>query len=912
MRLSLRMFLLSLAVLVSMQPFAQNSKDALREGFLNPPDDARPLMRWWWFGPAVTKPELRKELETMRGAGIGGVEIQPVYPMAMDDAAKGIRNLQYLSPEFLDAVGFANRTARELGLRVDITLGSGWPYGGPKTTLDLAAGRLRVARVPLRGSGKPSLEPGESILASFDGSALDPEVAKGIDRTFKDSSEPTAESRLYFIAGHTGQQVKRAAFGAEGNVLDHFNRAAIDEHLRDIAEPLLGAFGDKPPYSVFSDSLEVYGADWTANLWEEFRKRRGYDLIPHLPELAAGGTRQAEAVRHDWGKTLDELIRENYLAPLAEFAAAHHTLFRSQTYGDPAVTLADQDVPQLIEGEGMQWRSFSYTRWATSAAHLYGRNVASAETWTWLHSPAFRATPLDMKAEADRMFLLGVNQFVGHGWPYSPESAGEPGWAFYAAAVFNQHNPWFPVMPDIMRYLTRVSWLLRQGEPANDVAILLPEDDAQAAFTPGHVSIADEMQKRISPELMAAVLDAGYNVDYIDAATIEKLGTIGYPVLILPSMERIPLSAYKKIEAYANGGGKVIAVRKTPSLAPGLTEQGDSAEIAGISEKLFHSKGARGVLSPSEQMLEAQLRAGAQLSGDSQRPVLVDATVRGAIGVIRRRLSDREIYFVANTSNRAVHASLFFGLSHLSWQEWDPETGERLLQGRIQLPPDDVFVLKYRAPGISVDFAPYQSRVFVLSDAPLPVLDPSPKPPQDGTKMDLSSDWKVAFGEDGSELSRLKSWTELPNRLYYSGEAVYARDFTLDQSAKPDKRLLLDFGEGTPIKDDRPPGADGMHALLDPPVREAAIVYVNGKRAGALWHPPYRLDVTELVHTGENRLEIHVFNTAMNELARQPARDLTALRAKYGVRFEPQDQDKIGPVPSGLLGTVRLMTEPIR
>lgn len=83
------------------------------------------------------------------------------------------------------------------------------------------------------------------------------------------------------------------------------------------------------------------------------------------------------------------------------------------------------------------WRQFSDTRWAASAGHLYGKPVISSETWTWLHSPAFRATPLDMKAEADLHFLQGINQLVGHGWPYSPKSAGEPGWRMYAAGAFN-------------------------------------------------------------------------------------------------------------------------------------------------------------------------------------------------------------------------------------------------------------------------------------------------------------------------------------------------------------------------------------------------------------------------------------------------------------------------------------------
>src|SRR5215475_9343744 len=99
--------------------------DGLKSSFLNPPDDARIMMRWWWFGPAVTKPELEREMRLMKEGGIGGFEVQPVYPLTLEG------NLTYLSPEFLDALQFTGGKARELGLRMDLTLGSGWPYGGP-------------------------------------------------------------------------------------------------------------------------------------------------------------------------------------------------------------------------------------------------------------------------------------------------------------------------------------------------------------------------------------------------------------------------------------------------------------------------------------------------------------------------------------------------------------------------------------------------------------------------------------------------------------------------------------------------------------------------------------------------------------------------------------------------------------
>ncbi len=863
-------------------------------------------MRWWWFGPAVTKPELKRELETMQHAGIGGVEIQPVYPLMLDDPAKGIKNLQYLSPEFLDDLRFANRTARSLNMRVDITLGSGWPYGGPKTTLDLAAGRLRVADCPIGSTGvaPPALAPGERMIAAFaikgTRESFDPATAKQIDPTSTVVPGDGATSVLYFISSHTGQMVKRAASGAEGYVLDHFFRPAIDEHLADVAAPLLKAFAANPPYSVFSDSLEVYDSDWTLNLPAEFKKRRGYDLIPHLPELIAGNTEQSASIRHDWGQTLDDLIRENYLEPLTRFAEAHHTRFRSQTYGDPAVTLSDESIPSLPEGEGPQWRTFSYTRWASSASHIYGRNVTSAETWTWLHSPAFRATPLDMKVEADRMFLLGVNQFVGHGYPYSPAAAGEPGWAFYAAAVFNDHNPWFAVMPEITKYLQRVSWLLRQGKPANDVAILLPEDDGQSDFTLGRVSVTEQMDKRITGALMGSILDAGYNIDYIDATTINKLGAIPYSILVLPPTNRIPLAAYRLIQSYAAHHGAVIAVGGLPHLAPGFTEQGDSAAIEQISAELFRKPGHRGVLVNSAGELPAALHR-------ALRPD-VDATGGAAgIGFIHRKLARADIYFVVNSTNQPVQGSLEFRSNHPEIDSLDPDHGT-LLQAQ-------------KGPSVELSLAPYESRVFLLHDqtmthASRQYLPGSTRGTDEHQLMDISHGWNLQFAgqQHPQSVPDLISWTDLPNRRYFSGEGTYTRIVTLDPKALSSQRsaLFLDFGAGTPTIDSRPADAPGIHALLDPPIREAAVVFVNGKGAGTLWHPPYRLLVTNLMHPGENRIEIHVYNTAINLLSGQPPRDYTALRAVYGRRFDPQDMDDLQPVPSGLLGPIHLIEERAR
>ena len=384
------------------------------------------MVRWWWFGTAVEKPEILRELQQMKADGIGGAELAFVYPEVLDDPARNLKNLPFLSPEMLDAVTYAQQEARKLGLRIDVTLCSGWPYGGSNTPIGEAAGNLRTLEIPLPPNATtaplPKLLDADEIVSEVivDGAPKhwDAATARPLVEPIPPSNTPRVA--LFFIAGHTRQQVKRAAVGAEGFVLDPFSQQAVATHLEKVGEPLVKAFGDTPPYAIFSDSLEAYGADWTPTLPWEFNRRRGYNLIPHLPELIAGGTPAAERVRHDYGRTLTELVNENYLTQINKWAIAHNTKFRSQTYGEPAVSFSSQNLAGLPEGEGPQWRAFSTLRWATSANHVFGNNVTSGETFTWLHSPVFRATPLDMKAEADIDFIMGENQLIFHGWPYSP------------------------------------------------------------------------------------------------------------------------------------------------------------------------------------------------------------------------------------------------------------------------------------------------------------------------------------------------------------------------------------------------------------------------------------------------------------------------------------------------------------
>src|SRR5262249_27646781 len=430
----------------------------------------------------------------------------------------------FLSDSFIDALRFASEKARELGLRMDLTLGSGWPYGGPQVQIGNAAGMLRVERVKVDESSRrvpvPAIASGEKLLACFlanvHGQTIGPYTPLPIADT-KDGAVRLPErlegfnQLLFFISSRTGMQVKRPAVGAEGFVLDHYDRVATENYLSAVGNRLFQAFDSNPPYAIFCDSLEVYNSDWTGEFLKEFPKRRGYDLAPYLPALVADIGPKTSAVRHDWGQTLTELFNERFLATMREWSRSYRTRFRVQCYGIPPAVLSSNQYADLPEGEGSQWRILRASRWASSASHLYGRPLTSSETWTWLHSPAFRASPLDIKAEADQHFLQGINQLVGHGWPYTPESVDYPGWLFYAAAVFDDRNPWWIVMPDIALYLQQISFLLRQGQPANDIALYLPNDDAWAHFSAGHIHMIETLRDLIGPDIVARLLDSGYN-----------------------------------------------------------------------------------------------------------------------------------------------------------------------------------------------------------------------------------------------------------------------------------------------------------------------------------------------------------------------------------------------------------------
>ena len=434
--------------------------------------------------------------------------------------------IPYLSPRWVGMLEYTLAQAKQLGLGVDMNNGTGWPFGGPnvgdadaakyvaRKTYTLHGGeRLRdtiaMVQTPLvrAVNGRVDITQLRDPIATtpnLQALAIDqvrfpkpmPLVALVayskaggiIDLTTHvtaagtlDWTAPAGEWTLYAaFQGWHGKQVERAAPGAEGNVIDHFAREPITHYLQRFDS----AFANRSVNGVrafFNDSYEVDDAsgqgDWTPHLFDEFRARRGYDLRRHLPALFDGGESDtARRVLSDYRQTVSDLLLDGFTTTWGAWAHGRGALIRNQAHGSPANILDLYAASDIPETEGTDPTRI---RFATSAAHVAGKRLASAEAATWL-TEHFVTKLSDVRTALDNYFLNGVNHVVYHGTAYSPASEPWPGRLFYAAVEFNPQNSWWRDFSELNAYATAVQSFMQSGEPDNDVLLYFPIFDRYA------------------------------------------------------------------------------------------------------------------------------------------------------------------------------------------------------------------------------------------------------------------------------------------------------------------------------------------------------------------------------------------------------------------------------------------------
>jgi hypothetical protein len=917
--------------------------------FLDVPNGSRLRMHWYIFGPAWTADECERQLKLMAAAHVGGVLIFPTYPIAVDEPAHGVHNQRYLSPEFLDVLRSALLTCKKLGLTADIVLGTGWPYGGPSVTSSDSAKALRRASIPVVAStalALPELEADAKVLGAF--YVYPGGYAKvAIDSTGLVAPPGTEGEIQIFYSRPTGMQVKRASLGAEGPVLDHYNARALEHWLEAVGDKLLAAAPAGGIRSIFCDSLEVYGSNWTDELPQIFLRKRGYDLMVHLPALFDRQHAASSDLRCDFWRTLSEQAVEGFIQPLAAWARDKGVTAQVEAYGTPPVSLASYRNIDVPTGEHYEWKEFNTSRWASSGARLAGKRTVLAEGWTWLGMPNRFGDSLEqLKLCSDLHFLSGINALYGVTYAYSPIARGAPGWPSYFGPVVNHTQPYWPHFSHLADYVNRVSWILQQGKPVADIALYLPSEDVMADANVGQLEFNWAVRDRLSsngapPEfglanalhyesdVVKTIITNGYSFDGVDTFTFPEMRVEGgrlrsgdgdYSMLILPNIRGMDVESLRKVRTFVDQGGVVIATRRLPETAYGMiNREANRRQVKEIAAELF------GKIPDAAALHQHRFGNGVAIfSRDERRsflnalrwhvPDIAFAEASPHVGFVHRRTAERDYYFLANTSEQPQRLDATFRVEARQPEVWDPKTGT--------ITPTMAFEQTKSGVRVVCELGPFESRVLAFADtgrSPVALnTDLELEPARDGWSARafenrayyiqrprgredimvsgipapsvLVPRWRLRFEESSiaeTELDELKSWTELASARFFSGSGVYEADFPLGMKLPEDVGVMLDLGG----------------------VRETAEVWLNEERAGLAWMRPYRFDITRLVRLGRNRVRINVTNLLINRVLGMGPTDYSAVYERYGKRDSPGEEwDKVRePFPSGMLGPVWLV-----
>lgn len=855
----------------------------------------RPWTRWWWLGSAVDKPNLTRLLETYRAAGLGGVEITPIYGIKGQEA----RHIAYLTPQWVAMLQHTLTEAKRLDLGVDMPTGTGWPFGGPDMEtannddkLVLETGRL-AGGTPYEaqyGTAKP-----QGLLAvSETGQRVS--LLEQIDASGRLHWTPPPGNWTLYTARQrwSGMKVKRAAPGSEGRCINPFSKESLAHYLARF-EAALSAL---PPGALrchFHDSFE-YAANWAGTVFDEFLKRRGYDLRDHLDAMAGGGTPDAIArVRTDYRETIGDMLRENFTEAWTEWAHRQGSLSRNQAHGSPGNLLDLYGTADIPETE--VFRSVGdirVSKFASSAAHVLGKPLVSSESCTW-QGEHFTVTLAQAKQVLDRLLLSGINHIFYHGTAYSPADAAWPGWLFYASTDFVPTDPIWHDFPALNAYITRCQSVLQAGKPANDVLLYWNLSDLWMN-RPKLFQLPIEGHWLTSEPIAATaqtLWERGFGYDYVSDRQIQAAqaaeGNIRLPggtyrVIVVPPSRYLPEKTLQTLLALAKAGATVVFVERLPEDVPGL---------ANLTErrKTLHALLDSLTFETTAGIRQANVGSGRVVLGNDVTSLLTVAQVpretltdHPGLMVVRRTHSGGHHYFLVNQGKDALDDWIEFAAPAQSAVLMEPMSGR---VGRAQSRAGKAGSAQFRLqlqPGESLIVRAFTSERVPGADWHYLEANGEPVP--------LNGNWSVSFVEGGPNLpgayrtETLTSWTdrEDPETQRFAGTARYTLTFDAPHAAGD---WLLDLGT----------------------VRDSARVRLNGQEVGTLIAPPYRLPLGTLKKTG-NVLEIDVTNVAANRI-----RDLDRRKVEWrlfqeinfvNIDYKPFDASGWAVRPAGLLGPVRL------
>lgn len=908
----------------------------------------KPWARWWWEGSAVNKKDLAWNMEEYRKAGIGGLEVTPIY------GVKGHESefIQYLSPQWMDMFQFTLNEAKRLDIGIDMANATGWPFGGPWVTDQDASKEMFWKIFTVKGGTQPAdtvmftpqplvradgqavpitqlVEPISAnknlqlmaldqvrferklplqVLMAYDknGHAINLTDKVGADGKLNWTAPEGSDWQLYaMFQGWHGKMVERAAPGGEGYAIDHFSKKAIDDYLNRFDEAFKGhdVSGIR---AYFNDSYEVDDAKGQANttpgLFDEFQKRRGYDLRNYLPALL--GKSDAETnkrVLTDYRQTISELILDNFTSQWHAWGSAQHKQIRNQSHGSPANILDLYAAVDIPETEGTDILRFKF---ATSAADVMGKPLASSESATWLNDH-FLSSLGDVKQAIDKYFVGGVNHIFYHGIAYSPQNAAWPGWLFYAAVHFSPTNPFWHDFPALNSYITRCQSFLQQGISDNDVLVYYPIYDSFSE--PGRYLLKhyDGMKPDFKgtgfEKISAEMLEKGYTFDFISDKQVQRLKLTGgklvtegdrhYRTIVVPACKVIDLVTFEKLIGLAKGGADVLIYKKLPSEVPGLGNlQQREGQFRQLISTLNFANSNNGVK-------VAVIGKGAVMIGDDIDQLLSAAAIKretltdNGLAFVRRKIGTKTLYFIANNNDKDFNGWITINTDASSVAVYDPMNGKAGLAA----------IRKAKA-ATEVYLQLHQGESCLLSASPAPVAGTAYAYYKiSGAAVPVNGKWTISFINGGAILppsvrtKDLKSWTEFggDDYKYFSGTASYNITFAKPKSTATAWQLRFEK------------------------VHENAGVFLNGKKLATLLGPVYAVNIPASCLLAQNKLEVRVANLMANRIIRMDKENIP-YRIFYNTNFQghfPENRGSDGlfsaakwqPKPSGIEGKVQLM-----
>lgn len=964
----------------------------LKDSFINPPTNCWPHTRWWWPGNPVSKEEITWQLEQMRSHGIRGVE--QISMGAYYE--KG--NIPYLSDEYLEMAKHTVAEAKRLGMEVSFNFGGpGWIMGGEWVAEEDKSKDLIPTSIVIEGPTifnsqlpnkltrtkrsweiyEPNLSGNEKLLAVVAGKIIGGKIDK---QSLKVITQFAEGSKLKWNVPEGKWRIMAFWLAKNGrsNAVDHFNKGTMGRFCKTLGDKYKKQVGNefgKTIDSFFGDSFELpnlaSGIYWSTGLLEDFEKRYRYNLIPYLPAIWWDVSDISPKIRYDVNEFSHQIGMEAFFETFMGWCEENGIKGRVQTYGfstDNIEAAGKTHIPEMEitagEKDAMEWfdTRIGPKKYVSSGAHIYGRDVISAEVYTFLHWERYRGTLQELKIASDIFLKNGATKFYNHGFTFSPEREVAPSRSTGWAAYIHPNNVWWKYYPKLAEYIARSSYLLRQGDFVADIAVYSPLANQ---WTKDALNARKWTREFDWGDLGKLIISNGYDFDLLNDDALQNLASIkdgsikinkqNYKLLILPNIEAMPLKSLEFVEKYVKNGGTVIALERVPEASTGFTEHEKNDEkVREIAARLFNNPHGQddtgeknyinGTTYQIKQVLDRSIWWDKRSSifdpfvNTLRKHIAPDFGIDFAQEGIRknegltyqhRKLGDTDIYFVTNIQDKESEIPVTFKVKNRNIEKWNPYTGE----------VSGVYHFIENKDGITIPLTlePYAS-TFLLFKPGIPEQYVSktgfyniniPKKNKIEAVALNNGTYIVTIQNNKKEVIQNIEVIGIPSLYEVSGEW----ELTLESNHFPKtvqkithlkswtKDELTKHFSGTgkykiyfnlPDEYFKP----DLDLKLDlGKVGNVAEVILNSQNIDTVWMTGQKLDITKSLIKGENELIVLVTNTLINQVSayKEPVPVPDKLVARFG--SEPSQtpgqlprEFGFKPLPaSGLIGPVKII-----